>query len=303
VKSSSRSLGYIEGWASVVLNTSLFGVKYWAGMRFGSVAMIADAWHTLSDTLTSIVVIIGFFIASRPADKDHPFGHGRAEPIGAVVIAVLLAVVGFNFTQESIRRLLHFQAATFGLSAIIVFLVSVVLKEALARFSYWAGRKINSTSLKADGWHHRSDAIASALIVVGAAFGKWLWWIDGVMGIAVSLLILYAAFDILRSAAAALLGEKPSTDLERNLKRIIIAVTPTATNFHHLHLHTYGEHKELTFHLGFPPEMPLHDAHLLASRVEEAIRGELGAEATIHIEPSRDPPAREMEGSVRSSVG
>jgi cation diffusion facilitator family transporter len=286
VKASSRSLGYIEGWASVILNTGLFFVKYWAGTRFGSVAMVADAWHTLSDTLTSIVVIVGFFIASRPADKGHPFGHGRAEPIGAVVIAVLLAVVGVNFIQESINRLRDYQAAAFGMTAIIVFLVSVVLKEAIAQFSYWAGRRINSASLKADAWHHRSDAIASALIVVGALFGAKLWWIDGAMGIAVSLLILYAAFDILRSASTSLLGEKPSVELQGGLERIIAQITPDATHLHHLHVHTYGEHTELTFHLDFAPDMPLHDAHLKASRLEEAIRKDMGAEATIHIEPS-----------------
>lgn len=286
MKTQSRNLGYIEGWASVILNTALFGVKFWAGTRFGSVAMIADAWHTLSDTLTSIVVIIGFFIASRPADKGHPFGHGRAEPIGAVIIATLLAVVAVNFLTESIGRLRNFQAATFGLPAIIVFAVSVVLKEALARFSYWAGRKINSPSLKADGWHHRSDAIASALIVVGALFGARLWWIDGVMGILISLLILYATFDILKSAATSLLGEKPTPALEGRLRALIASTSPAATNFHHLHVHSYGEHSELTFHLNFPPEMPLQEAHVHASRVEETVRREMKAEATIHLEPN-----------------
>ena len=179
-----------------------------------------------------------------------------------------------------------FQAATFGLSAIIVFLVSVVLKEALAQFSYWAGRKINSASLKADGWHHRSDAIASLLIVVGALFGSRFWWMDGVLGIAVSLLILYAAFDIMRSSTASLLGTKPSPELEDKLLRLIAQETPVATNFHHLHAHTYGEHQELTFHLDLPPAMTLHDAHNIASRVEQKVREDMAAEATIHIEPS-----------------
>jgi cation diffusion facilitator family transporter len=281
----SRRLGYIEGWASIILNSALFVVKYWAGTRFGSVAMIADAWHTLSDTLTSVVVVVGFFIASRPADRAHPFGHGRAEPIGAVIIATLLAVVAVNFLTESIGRLRNAQAATFGLPAIIIFLVSMVLKEALAQFSYWAGRTIGSTSLKADGWHHRSDAIASGLIVVGALFGARFWWVDGVMGILISLLILYATFDILRSAAAALLGEKPTAELEGRLRTVIAAASGSARNFHHLHVHTYGGHLEYTFHLNFPPRMPLQQAHEQASRVEKAIRREMRAEATIHVEP------------------
>ncbi len=162
----------------------------------------------------------------------------------------------------------------------------MALKEALAQFSYWAGKKINSSSLKADGWHHRSDAIASLLIVVGAFFGGSLWWIDGAMGIAVSLLILYAAFDIMKTASASLLGEKPSAELESGLERIIREITPGASHFHHLHVHVYGEHRELTFHLDFPPEMRLHDAHYQATNIEKAVRDRLDAEATIHIEPS-----------------
>jgi cation diffusion facilitator family transporter len=302
MEDSSRRLGYIEGWASIVLNTLLFGVKYWAGTTFGSVAMMADAWHTLSDTLTSVVVIVGFFIASRPADKGHPFGHGRAEPIGAVIIATLLAVVAVNFMTDSIGRLRAGTAASFGLPAIIIFLVSVVLKEALAQFSYWAGKRINSASLKADGWHHRSDAVASGLIVVGAVFGSRWWWVDGVMGILISLLILYATVDILRSAAAALLGTKPTPALEQSLERLISRAAPPATNFHHLHVHSYGEHTELTFHLNFPPATPLEEAHGQASRVEEAIRSEMGAEATIHIEPGTGPGAR-GGGSAQGARG
>ncbi len=299
MQDGSRKLGYIEGWASVVLNTLLFGVKYWAGTQFGSVAMMADAWHTLSDTLTSVVVIVGFFIASRPADKGHPFGHGRAEPIGAVIIATLLAVVAVNFLTDSIGRLRAGTAAAFGLPAIIIFLVSVVLKEALAEYSYWAGRKLNSASLKADGWHHRSDAVASALIVIGAVFGSRWWWVDGVMGLLISLLILYATVDILRAAAAALLGTKPTPDFERDLRGLIARAAPPATNFHHLHVHTYGEHTELTFHLTFPPATPLEEAHGQASRVEEAIRSELGAEATIHLEPNGVLPATSGSSGAR----
>jgi cation diffusion facilitator family transporter len=176
-----QQLGYIEGWLSTVLNTLLFGLKLWVGIRAGSVAMVADAWHTLSDTLTSIVVIFGFWIAGKPQDREHPFGHGRAEVIGAVVIGTLLAVVGFNFLVKSYHQLRNPQHVNFSLFSIVVFAISIVLKEALAQFSLWAGKKVKSQSLIADGWHHRSDAIASALIVIGALFGKTFWWIDGVL--------------------------------------------------------------------------------------------------------------------------
>ena len=285
---TGKNLGYLEGWLSVVINTTLFGFKYWAGVKFGSVAMVADAWHTLSDTLTSLVVILGFWIAARPPDKDHPFGHGRAESIAAIVIATALAMVAVDFIQESIGRLRHNTAATFSLVAILIFLVSVIVKEALARFSFWAGRKVNSQSLKADGWHHRSDAIASALIVVGALFARKFWWIDGVMGIGISLLILYAAVDILRGAAGVLLGEKHADRLEQEITDAIRGYVPDVATVHHVHMHRYGDHAEVTLHVRLPPNIHLKRAHEIATRAENAIREKMGLEATVHVEPAAE---------------
>lgn len=280
-----QNLGYIEGWVSVVLNTILFGLKYWVGTKYGSISMIADAWHTLSDTLTSLVVIAGFWIAARPADSEHPFGHGRAEAIAAIIIGTLLAVVGFNFLSESIARLRHHQAAQFGMLCIVVFTVSVVLKEALARFSFWAGRRINSQALLADGWHHRSDSIASGLIVVGALLGPYFWWIDGVMGIGVALLILYATYDILKGAAGILLGERSDAELEKEIMDVIARTAPVSSDIHHVHVHTYGDHQELTMHMRLPANMELGQAHAIAHSIEEAIRQELHIESTVHVDP------------------
>jgi cation diffusion facilitator family transporter len=112
--------------------------------------MTADAWHTLSDTLTSLVVILGFWISGRPKDEEHPFGHGRAKVIAAVVIATLLAVVGASFFRDSIRQLIERKNAAFSTLSLIIFSISVLVKEALARFSLWAGKKTQSQSLVAD---------------------------------------------------------------------------------------------------------------------------------------------------------
>ena len=285
MRMSFKTLGYVEGWLSVVINTTLFGFKFWAGTRFGSVAMVADAWHTLADTLTSLVVILGFWIAARPADRDHPFGHGRAESIAAVVIATLLGVVGVDFVHESIDRLRNYRAATFSSAAIVIFVVSVIVKEALARFSFWAGRKANSQSLKADAWHHRSDAIASALIVGGALLGQSFWWLDGAMGIGVSLLILYAAVDILRGAAGVLLGEQHADRLEQDITEAIRGCVPDVATVHHVHMHRYGDHAEVTLHVRLPATMHIKRAHEIATAAEKAIQQKMGLEATVHVEP------------------
>jgi cation diffusion facilitator family transporter len=171
----------------------LFGFKYWAGISSGSVAIIADAWHTLSDSITSIIVVISVWIASRPADEEHPFGHGRAEILATTIIGVILAVIAVEFFIESVQRLVRREAANYGTLAIVITAISVLAKEGLARYSIIVGKKTGSRSLKADAWHHRSDAISSVVILVGIFLNKYIWWIDGAMGILVTLLILHAA--------------------------------------------------------------------------------------------------------------
>jgi len=293
--------GYLEGGLSVVINVVLFGFKYWAGSKSGSVAMIADAWHTMSDTLTSLIILVSFWVVSRPADKLHPFGHGRAESIGAIIIGTLLGVIGLTFFKESILRLQHYQAAEFATLGILVFGVSVIVKEALAQFSFWAGRKIQSHALIADGWHHRSDAIASGLIVIGAlagAYRAYLWWIDGVMGIFVSLLILYATYKILNEAVDSLLGERPDPVIVDKITEMVRTSAPSASCIHHLRMHRYGDHIELTLHIKLPCEMNLKEAHDLATQLEKAIKKETNATSTIHIEPRTKVEERNLRQSV-----
>ncbi len=285
MQDAKRRLGYLEGTLSAVLNTLLFGFKIWVGSAAGSVAMIADAWHTMSDTLTSLVVILGFWISGKPGDRRHPFGHGRAELVAAVVIGTLLGVVGVNFLRDSAVQLRERRGAEFGAAAVLVFAASVLLKEGIAQFSIRAGRRVKSQSLVADGWHHRSDALASALILVGALLQRRFWWIDGVLGIGVSLLILYAAYGILREATDTLLGECPDEETVRNVREILSRLTPEATDIHHIHIHRYGDHVEITLHVRLPPEMTVRVAHGIATGLEAGLRETLGYEATVRLEP------------------
>jgi cation diffusion facilitator family transporter len=285
---SKKQMGYLEGTTSIIVNTALFGVKIWIGAMLGSISMIADAWHTLSDTLTSIVVIVGFMISSKPADDAHPYGHGRFESIAATIIGTLLAVVGFSFLFESIQRLIYFKATQFNLLGIIIFLVSAFLKEALAQFSFFLGQKANSLTLTADGWHHRSDAIASGLIVVGALLGNILWWIDGVMGIAVSLLILWAAFEIILENTNLMIGERLTPEIQEKITSLVSAISAQISDIHHFHLHRYGDHVELTFHIRVTPNMPVQESHEIVNKIEEKLRKELQYHTTVHVEPDNE---------------
>jgi cation diffusion facilitator family transporter len=285
MKKKTTSLAYLEGWLSIVINVLLFGLKYWAGIVTHSVAIIADAWHSLSDSLSSIVLLVGVKAATKPADKNHPFGHGRAELIASVIIGVLLAIVGFNFFMEAISKLSKHETANFGTLAVVVVAVSVVVKEGIAQFSFWASRQTGSQVLKADGWHHRSDAISSLVILVGIFLGKYFWWIDGVLGILIAVLILYAAYDILKEGINPLLGEHPDEELVSRINEIADRFAPSAVEAHHIHFHRYGLHRELTFHIYLDGTMSLNNSHDIADAIETAIRDELDIEATIHVEP------------------
>jgi cation diffusion facilitator family transporter len=278
------------GWISIFVNLLLFGFKYWAGVSSGSVAIIADAWHTLSDSITSIVVIIGIWIASKPADAHHPFGHGRAEILAAVIVGVLLAVIGFEFLVESIQRLRLKESAEYGTLAIAVTAASVLVKEALAQYARIAGKRSGSRALKADAWHHRSDAISSLVILVGIFLNSVAWWIDGVLGILVSVLIFHAAYGVLSDTLSSLLGEKPDKNTINKVMDICKRNLDHEVYPHHIHVHSYGSHAEMTLHIKLQKDISLGDAHNIASHIEDSIRDELNIETTIHMEPLTGRP-------------
>lgn len=278
-------LVYSEVTLAIFINIILFILKYWIGSKLDSVALKADAWHTLSDTITSIILLIGFWISIKKPDKKHPFGHGRAESLTALLIGVILAYIGFNFLEESIYRLRTYSSVVFDSTAFIIIGISVVSKEGLAQFSIRAGKKLDSNSLKADGWHHRSDAISSGIVLVGAFFGRFFWWIDGVLGIAISILIMYATYKIFRESISTLLGEKLTKELEEEIKDIINKIDKRVKEVHHFHAHKYGDHLEITFHIRLPKTMSLKEAHDISSNIELNIREKMSIESTIHIEP------------------
>ncbi len=276
----------IEGWLSLFSNLLLFGLKFWVGVISGSVAVIADAWHTLSDSLSSIILLIAIKISRKPADENHPFGHGRAEIIASLVIGVLLSVIAFNFLVDSIKRLSDHQSANFGTLVIIVTVISIIIKELLAQYALWAYKKTRLNSLKAEAWHHRSDAISSVIILIGILIGKNIWWIDSVLGLIVAFLIFYASFEVIRDAIKPLMGEVPDKNLVSKIKNLISRITDVDVHFHHLHIHNYGDHTEITFHIKLPPHLSLFEAHIITEKIESTIRKELNYEATIHMEPN-----------------
>ncbi len=274
-----------EGWISIIANILLFGLKYWAGLVTGSIALIADAWHTLTDSVSSVIVLIGGKISRKPADDDHPFGHGRAEHIAAVIIGVLLAIVAFDFILNAIEKFSSRKQTTFGTIAWVVTIISIVVKELLAQYALWGFKKTNSSILKADGWHHRTDALSSVVILVGIAIGKFFWFTDAVLGFIVAIMIAYASYEILSKEIKSLLGESPSDELLLEISEKVQRKFELPLHIHHIHMHNYGHHTEMSCHIKLPPEMSLEQTHDICTKIEKEVKTEFGYVATIHPEP------------------
>jgi cation diffusion facilitator family transporter len=271
--------------ASIVINTVLFAAKLWTGAAIGSVAIVADAWHTLSDSLSSVIIAVASKLGARRADKEHPFGHGRWEPISALAVAFLLVFIAYGFFADSIGRLREHESASYGMAAIIVIAASIAAKEALAQYAFAVARRTGNAAVRADGWHHRSDALSSVVVLAGILFGNKFWWVDGALGIVVASMLGFAAFMVARDAITMLLGEEASGELRADVLRIIAEVCPDVREAHHIHIHNYITSGELTLHIRMDGDVTLVEAHYAATKIERSIKKVLGLTATVHAEP------------------
>jgi cation diffusion facilitator family transporter len=277
--------GYAEGTVSIVTNSVLSALKFWAGVVTGSLALTADAWHTLSDSISSLVLVVAAKLMSKKADKKHPFGHGRWEQIAALFIAFILGIIGYDFLKQSIAQFRNREAVHFGILAIVVTAVSIVVKEALAQYAFYIARKTGNTSVKADGWHHRSDALSSVVVLIGIFLARYFWWIDSVLAAVIALFLFYATFEIIKETVDKMLGEEPGDDLIEKITAAVKAAYQDNLQIHHFHLHDYVTERELTLHIRLDKDMTIEKGHKIASEIENYIKRDFGIIATIHVEP------------------
>ncbi len=280
-----KKASYLEGTVSIIGNICLFALKYWVGIVSGSIALMADAWHTLSDSISSVVVIVGAKLASKEPDKDHPFGHGRWELISAIIIAIILVLIAIGFITDAIAQLRTKASANFGTLALVVTAVSILVKELMAQYAFYLGRKSGSSTVKADGWHHRTDALSSLVILIGILFKNYFWWIDGVLGLLVSLMLMFAAYGILKESVNKILGEEPGEELIEEIKKLISSLYDYEISPHHFHIHNYISNKELTFHIKIRNDLSVEEGHAIATAIEDLIDEKYSIKSTIHLEP------------------
>jgi cation diffusion facilitator family transporter len=283
---SRKRIGYLEAWVSIIGNVLLFLLKLLIGVAINSLSLIADAFHSLSDVLTSIVVLVGFKFGEKPADKEHPFGHGRIEIIATLIIAFLLIVVTYDLGKSAILRIISPQKVKFSSIAIIFMIASAGFKEWMASFSIFLGKKINASSLIADAWHHRSDAIASLLVGLGLIFMRFnLYLIDGILALGVAILIGWIAVRLIITSSSTLIGEAPDSELISKISQISLSV-PGVINIHDIYVHDYNTNKIISLHVEVNDNLLADVAHEIATTVEEKIKEKTHAyNVTAHIDP------------------
>ncbi len=280
-----ETFGVLEGWVSVAINLLVFAAKLVPGVLIGSISLLADAFHSLGDVLSSIVVIWGFKVASRPSDQEHPFGHGRVESVATLVIGILLFVAAWEFAQNSVLRLLHPRPVAASNGLLVLLGVTLLLKEWLSRFARSLGRTISSSVLEGDFWHHRSDVFATAVVIAALLVGRsGAEWVDGVAGLVVAAFIAYAAYQLTRSAINPLIGEAPSPGLLAEIREEALAV-PEVEQVHDVMVHFYGGLLVTSLHIEISDLLPLARSHDVAEAVETALNGRFRGWSVVHVDP------------------
>lgn len=285
-------------WVGFWVNAVLMALKLIFGYVGHSDALVADGYHSLSDFATDFIVLVFVGLAYRSADTDHPYGHGKFETFASLLIGVSLVFVAFGIGYDGVKSIIGAMSGEElprpGAIALIVALLSIGGKEALYRYTAAQGRRLNSPSLIANAYHHRSDAISSIATLVGVAgaifLGDRFRLLDPAASVLIAFFILKSGYDVSRPAIEELLERSlPDDDLKRIVKAI--ETTPGVMAFHNLRTRRAGHTAIIDLHIKVNPDITVTAGHAIASRVEQAIKVLFDGDAivNVHVEPYFSP--------------
>lgn len=281
-----RAYGSLCGVVGIGLNLLLFAGKFFAGLISGSIAITADAFNNLSDAGSSVITLLGFRLAGKKPDPDHPFGHGRIEYVSGMVVAALILLMGVELGKSSFEKILHPAAVDFSILAIVILAVSVAVKLYMSFYNASVGKKINSAAMLATAADSRSDAISTSAVLLAMLVGKLTnLQIDGYVGMVVAILILIAGIKAGKETLNPLLGQAPEADFVKDIERIVMSHEPIC-GIHDLVVHDYGPGRVMiTLHAEVPAHEDILALHDVIDTAEVALARELGCTATIHMDP------------------
>ena len=297
--------GVLAGIFGIITNLILVAIKLSLGIIFMSISIIADAMNNLSDMGSSLLTLIGFKVSSKPADKEHPFGHQRIEYIIGLVIAMVIAFVGIELLTESINKIITPNPISSEIITYVLLGVAILLKVFQGLFYLSASKRISSISLKASAKDSINDVIATSAILIGTIVSKLINYnLDGIIGVLVSVFIIITAIGLIKESISPLIGEKPDPS-------IVNAITTDIKSYkgiygiHDMIAHLYGPNKIfITLHCEVDRIVDVMESHDLIDTIEIDIKKKYGVEIVIHMDPIviGDPIHDKIKGQVINVV-
>ncbi len=280
------AVGKLSGVIGIVCNLLLFIMKLVVGTLAGSVSITADAMNNLSDATSSIVTLIGFKLAEKPADEDHPYGHARYEYLSGLAVAAMIIVIGFELGRTSVEKILHPTAVVFSFPVVIVLLSSIAVKLWLSLFNRHLGNHIHSSTLLATSADSRNDVVATAAVLLAALIEHWTnLQIDGFMGLGVALFILYSGAMLAKETISPLLGETASPQL-RELIVNVVSSDPKVLGYHDLMVHDYGPGQRFaSMHVEMDQSENVLECHERIDNLERRCLQDHNVHLVLHYDP------------------
>lgn len=280
------SYGKLSGRVGIFCNAFLFAVKFIMGTISGSVSITADAVNNLSDAASSVISLIGFKMAEKPADEDHPYGHARYEYLSGLTVAVMIILIGFELFKTSFDKVIHPSTVDFSIALVIVLAVSILIKLWMAFFNKSLGKKINSSALEATAADSRNDVISTSAVLVAAVISHFFKInLDGYMGIAVAVFILYSGIGLVKDTLDPLLGKAPEPELVDYIQKKILSYDGVLGT-HDLMIHDYGPGRKFaSVHVEMAAEGDVLKSHDIIDNIERDFLSKDNLNIIVHYDP------------------
>ena len=281
-----RRYGTLGGICGILLNLLLFGAKCVAGLLTASISIVADAFNNLSDAGSSVITLVGFKLAGKKRDKEHPFGHGRLEYIAGLVISFIIILVGFELFTSSIEKIITPSPVQFHIVSVCILIGSILIKLWMGLFNRNLGRRIDSAALRVAATDSLSDVAATAAVLVGLLVSRFAGLnIDGYIGVLVAGFIMFGGIKSARDTINPLLGQAPDPAFVRAVQQTVLS-HPEIIGLHDMIVHNYGPGRVMiSLHAEIPGDLDIMRAHDTIDLIEMELKQKFGCEATIHMDP------------------
>ncbi|MDO4491916.1 MAG: cation diffusion facilitator family transporter [Lachnospiraceae bacterium] len=285
--------GVLTSTVGICCNVFLFILKFTVGLLLGSVAVTADAFNNLSDAASAIIALFGVKMAGKPADKEHPFGHGRMEYIAALIVAFIVVEVGLTLFRSSIGKIRNPEELTFAWLPFVFLVLSVLVKLWMGIYNRRLGKRIDSQVMMATSADSFGDVAATSATIAAILISVFFKWnIDGIAGLLVSLLVMWSGIGIIKEAIAPLLGEGNDPELAATIKELVER-HPGIVGTHDLIVHNYGPGRSMaSIHAEVPRDVDIEESHAVIDHIEKQVKRDLDVFLVIHMDPVEIHDAR-----------